>query len=106
MSGKRHAKGLYILCQFFGVLDNILALIIIYALINLPIAVWMAHTYFCEVPGAILEAARIDGATIWEEIWHVLRPMTLPGLSSTGLLLIILSWNPWNPGTRPSGVLI
>ena len=84
---------LYILCQFFGLLDNIIALIVIYALINLPIAVWMAYTYFCEVPGAILEAARIDGATIWGEMWHVLRPMTLPGLSSTGLLLIILSWN-------------
>ncbi len=70
---------LYILCQFFGLLDNILALIVIYALINLPIAVWMAYTYFCEVPGAILEAARIDGATILQEMWHVLRPMTLPG---------------------------
>jgi sorbitol/mannitol transport system permease protein len=69
---------LYILCQFFGLLDNIIALIVIYALINLPIAVWMAYTYFCEVPGAILEAARIDGATIWGEMWHVLRPMTLP----------------------------
>jgi sorbitol/mannitol transport system permease protein len=84
---------LYILCQMFGLLDNIIGLIIIYALINLPIAVWMAYTYFCEVPGAILEAARIDGATILQEMWHVLRPMTLPGLSSTGLLLIILSWN-------------
>ena len=45
---------LYILCQFFGVLDNIVALIVIYALINLPIAVWMAYTYFCEIPAAIL----------------------------------------------------
>ena len=71
---------LYILCQFFGVLDSIVALIIIYALINLPIAVWMAYTYFCEIPAAILEAARIDGATILQELWHVLRPMTLPGL--------------------------
>jgi len=84
---------LYILAQTFGLLDNIIGLIIIYALVNLPIAVWMAYTYFCEVPAAILEAARIDGATILEEMWHVLRPMTVPGLSSTGLLLIILSWN-------------
>ena len=49
--------------------------------------------YRQEVRQAILEAARIDGATIWGELWHVLRPMTLPGLSSTGLLLVILSWN-------------
>jgi sorbitol/mannitol transport system permease protein len=84
---------IYILAQTFGLLDNIVGLIIIYALINLPIAVWMSYTYFCEIPGAILEAARIDGATIWGELWHVLRPMTVPGLASTALLLIILSWN-------------
>jgi len=84
---------IYYLAQTFRLLDNILGLVIIYALVNLPIAVWMAYTYFCEVPAAILEAARIDGATILGELWHVLRPMTLPGLSSTGLLLIILSWN-------------
>jgi sorbitol/mannitol transport system permease protein len=83
----------YLLCRNTGLLDSVWALIVIYALMNLPIAVWMAFTYFSEVPGAILEAARIDGATLWGEMWHVLRPMAMPGLSSTALLLIILSWN-------------
>jgi sorbitol/mannitol transport system permease protein len=84
---------IYILWQKLGLLDSVPGLILIYTLINLPIAVWMAYTYFCEVPKGILEAARIDGADIWKELWYLLRPMTTPGLASTGLLLIILSWN-------------
>ena len=39
----------------------------------------MSYTYFCEIPAAILEAGRIDGATLWQEIWHLLRPDDLAG---------------------------
>jgi len=84
---------IYFLFKLFGLLDNVLGLIIIYALMNLPIAVWMSYTYFCEIPGAILEAGRIDGANLWQELWHLLRPMALPGLPSTGLILVIFAWN-------------
>jgi len=84
---------IYLLLKGVGLLDNVLGLIIIYSLMNLPIAVWMSYTYFCEIPAAILEAGRIDGANLWEELWHLLRPMTLPGLSSTGLILVIFAWN-------------
>jgi sorbitol/mannitol transport system permease protein len=84
---------IYFLFRTFGLLDSVTGLIIIYTLMNLPIAVWMSYTYFCEIPGAILEAGRIDGATVWQELWHLLRPMSLPGLSSTALILIIFAWN-------------
>jgi sorbitol/mannitol transport system permease protein len=84
---------IYFLFKGAGLLDSVFGLIIIYTLMNLPIAVWMSYTYFCEIPAAILEAGRIDGATLWQEIWYLLRPMTLPGLSSTGLILIIFAWN-------------
>jgi sorbitol/mannitol transport system permease protein len=84
---------IYFLLKFAGLLDTVTGLIIIYTLMNLPIAVWMSYTYFCEIPGAILEAGRIDGATVWQELWYLLRPMSLPGLSSTALILIIFAWN-------------
>ncbi|GGD57273.1 MULTISPECIES: carbohydrate ABC transporter permease [Caballeronia] len=84
---------IYLLWKNAGLLDTVSGLIIVYTLINLPIAVWMAFTYFNEVPKDILEAGRIDGATTWQEIIYLLMPMALPGLASTGLLLIILSWN-------------
>lgn len=84
---------IYLLWKNTGLLDSISGLVIIYTLINLPIAVWMTFTYFNEIPRDILEAGRIDGAVTWQEIVYLLMPMALPGLASTALLLVILSWN-------------
>ncbi len=53
----------------------------------------MLYTYFKEIPVDILEAARMDGATLWNEIVYVLTPMAVPGIASTLLLNIILAWN-------------
>jgi sorbitol/mannitol transport system permease protein len=60
---------------------------------NLPILAWMLYTYFKEIPVDILEAARMDGASLLNEIIYVLTPMAVPGIASTMLLAIILSWN-------------
>src|ERR1700760_2544836 len=57
------------------------------------ILVWMLFTYFKEIPKDILEAARMDGATISKELVYVLTPMAVPGLASTLLLNLILAWN-------------
>ncbi len=84
---------IYLLFKSAGLLDSIWGLILICALMNLPVAVWMSYTYFCEIPKAILEAARVDGAGLFHEMRDILAPMALPGISSTALLLIILSWN-------------
>ncbi|MGH8781062.1 carbohydrate ABC transporter permease [Paraburkholderia sp.] len=84
---------IYLLWKNAGLLDTVWGLVIVYTLINLPIAVWMAFTYFNEIPKDILEAGRIDGAATWQEIVYLLMPMALPGLASTALLLVILSWN-------------
>jgi len=84
---------IYLLAKNSGLLDTVTGLVIVYTLINLPIAVWMSFTYFNEIPRDILEAGRIDGAATWQEIIYLLMPMSLPGLASTALLLVILSWN-------------
>ena len=84
---------IYLLWKNTGMLDTVWGLVIVYTLINLPIAVWMSYTYFNEIPRDILEAGRIDGAATWQEIVYLLMPMSLPGLASTALLLVILSWN-------------
>ena len=84
---------IYLLCIQLGVLDNRLALVVILMLINLPIIVWMLYTYFREIPGEILEAARMDGASLKSEILYVLTPMAIPGIASTLLLNFILAWN-------------
>ena len=84
---------IYLLFQSFGLLDSRIGLVMVLTLINLPIIVWMLYTYFKEIPGEILEAARMDGASLMKEIAYVLTPMAVPGIASTLLLNIILAWN-------------
>ncbi len=84
---------IYLLFKDFGLLDTRTGLTIIYTLINLPIMVWMIYTYFKEIPKEVLEAARMDGATVAQEIYRILLPMGKGGLASTVLLSLILSWN-------------
>ena len=76
-----------------GLLDTRIGLVLVLMLINLPIIVWMLYTYFKEIPGEILEAARMDGAALQQEIFYVLAPMAVPGIASTILLNLILAWN-------------
>ena len=84
---------IYLLFRDFGLLDTRIGLTIMLTLINLPIVIWMLYTYFREIPGEILEASRMDGASLFNEIVYVLTPMALPGIASTLLLNIILAWN-------------
>jgi sorbitol/mannitol transport system permease protein len=84
---------IYLICIQLGLLDSRAALVVILMLINLPIIVWMLYTYFREIPGEILEAARMDGAGLKSEILYVLTPMAVPGIASTVLLNFILAWN-------------
>jgi sorbitol/mannitol transport system permease protein len=84
---------IYLIFRDTGLLDTRTGLVIVLMLINLPIIIWMLYTYFREIPGEILEAARMDGASLPKEILYVLTPMAVPGIASTVLLNIILAWN-------------
>ena len=84
---------IYLIFRDLGILDTRIGLTFVLMMINLPIIIWMLYTYFKEIPGEILEAARMDGATLRDEVVHVLTPMAIPGMASTVLLCIILAWN-------------
>lgn len=84
---------IYLIFIELGILDSRTGLVVILMLMNLPIIIWMLYTYFREIPAEILEAARMDGASLTSEILYVLTPMAVPGIASTLLLNIILAWN-------------
>jgi sorbitol/mannitol transport system permease protein len=84
---------IYLLFKDLHLLDNLLGIGLVLLLLNLPLLIWMLYTYFKEIPVDILEAARMDGASLYNEILYVLTPMAVPGIASTMLLAIILSWN-------------
>jgi sorbitol/mannitol transport system permease protein len=84
---------IYVLAQASELLDTRLGLTIIFTLSNLPIMVWMLYTGFKDIPKEILDAARMDGATLWQEARMVLLPLSMGVMASTGLLCLVLSWN-------------
>lgn len=93
MPGAGVFMAIYFLFQQFHLLDNRLGIGFLLMMVNLPILIWMLYTYFKEIPVDILEAARMDGASLTNEIIYVLTPMAIPGIASTLLLSVILSWN-------------
>ena len=83
----------YLIFRDLGILDSRSGLVFMLMMVNLPIVIWMLYTYFREIPAEILEAARMDGARLRQEVLYVLAPMAVPGMASTVLLNIILAWN-------------
>jgi len=83
----------YVMAQTSGLLDTLTGLTIVFTLSNLPIMVWMLYSGFKDIPPDILEAARMDGASIWGEFMQVIRPLAMGTLASTGLLCLVLAWN-------------
>jgi len=84
---------IYVIAQTASMLDSLTALTIVFTLSNLPIMVWMLYSAYKDIPNEILEAARMDGASLWTEFRHVVMPLSVGGLASTGLLCLVLSWN-------------
>jgi sorbitol/mannitol transport system permease protein len=84
---------IYLIYRDYHLIDTRLGVGFLLMMVNLPIIIWMLYTYFKEIPIDILEASRMDGASLLNEIVHVLTPMATPGIASTMLLSVILSWN-------------
>ena len=84
---------IYLISQKFGLLDTRIVLVAIYAMINLPIVIWLLFTYFREIPKEILEASRMDGTSTFNEIVEIVVPLSWGGVASTALLSIVLLWN-------------
>lgn len=76
-----------------GLYDNKLAMIIIYAAVNLPFAVWLLTGFLEQVPVEIEESARTDGAGWLRLFGLVIFPLALPGLAATTIFVGLLAWN-------------
>jgi sorbitol/mannitol transport system permease protein len=83
----------WILARNFNLLNTRLVLIILYTAINLPLAVWMLRSFFAEIPRELIEAAEIDGASLWGQLKSIILPMAAPGIAATALLCVIFAWN-------------
>jgi sorbitol/mannitol transport system permease protein len=84
---------IWILARNFNLLNTRQVLIILYTAINLPLAVWMLRSFFQEVPRELIEAAEIDGASLWGQLRSIILPIAAPGIAATALLCVIFAWN-------------
>ena len=84
---------LYLVASNLGLLDTYTVLIITYLALGLPLVTWVLFGYFETLPKEIDEAARMDGVSIPGLLWHIILPMSLPSLVTTGLLAFITAWN-------------
>ncbi|WP_181779633.1 carbohydrate ABC transporter permease [Pseudonocardia pini] len=84
---------IYVVVNNIGMLDNIWTLVVLYTAMNLPIAVWMMRSFFQEVPKELLEAASMDGASLWRSMREVVLPVVSPGIAATSLICVIFAWN-------------
>jgi sorbitol/mannitol transport system permease protein len=84
---------LYVIITRLNLLDNLFTLIIVYTAMNLPLIIWMARSYFMDLPKEVLEGAWLDGASTFRTIVSVVVPMAAPGLAAAALLSIIFAWN-------------
>lgn len=83
----------FLLLRIIGGLDNLFWLGILYIAMNLPLSIWMMRSFFSEVPVAVAEAAQIDGAGYFRELWRIALPIVAPGAAATALICFIFAWN-------------
>lgn len=83
---------LYMLMRSLGWLNSYQALIIPYTAFNMPFAIWILRNYFSEIPVALFEAAKMDGATVFQTYWRIFLPVTTPGLFTAAVFTFVASW--------------
>jgi len=84
---------IYVYAQRWNLIGTREILIILYIAINLPLAIWMTRSFFMEVPRELIEAAEIDGTSLFNQLRSVILPLVAPGVAATALLCIIFAWN-------------
>ena len=84
---------IYMMFQSVRMLDTHLAIIVTYAVVNLPIVVWLMFDFFNSIPRDLEESAQLDGATMVMTFREIVLPLSRTGLAATTLLVMIFSWN-------------
>lgn len=84
---------LFTITSRLGVYDNRLALILMYAAVNVPFATWLMTSFVEQVPVSLEQSAAVDGASRLQILWHVVLPLILPGMAATTIFVALLAWN-------------
>ena len=87
------AMPFFLLFTWFRMIDRLSSIIIVYSVMNLPIATWLLKEFFSDVPRELEEAAQVDGCTKWTALFRVIVPLAAPGIAVAFFFCFIFSWN-------------
>jgi ABC-type glycerol-3-phosphate transport system permease component len=85
--------GMFVMLAKLHLINQHLGLIITYAAVGIPLAVWWLKGYFDSIPVEIEEQAMIDGCSRLSALWYVIVPLALPGVAAVGIIQFVDSWN-------------
>lgn len=84
---------LYVMLSNWNLTDNLLVLGIVYAGWNASFGLYLMYAYYEDgVPREILEAAQVDGASVWQTFLQIILPLSLPVLATLAALTFVWSW--------------
>jgi len=84
---------LYLMFNNLGLLDNLVALSLVYIAVSLPFTVFVLTGFFKTLPTELEEAAVLDGATEYGVFWRVMLPLARPGIITVSIFNFLGIWN-------------
>jgi len=84
---------LFALLRVLGLHNTLLGLTLLYALVNIPVAIWLLEGFLRKLPIEVEEAARIDGAGSVRVLGSVVAPLVSPALVAIGIIIAVLNYN-------------
>lgn len=76
-----------------GLFGSIVGVILFHTAFGLPFAIFLLRNFFTQVPGELMEAARLDGASEWRIFSSVILPLGMPAIASLGIFQFLWVWN-------------
>ena len=84
---------IYVIFSKLGLNDRLLTLVLPYVAFQLPVAMYIVESYIHSIPVEVEEAAAIDGANFSTILFKIVFPMTLPALTTAGIIAFFYCWN-------------
>jgi len=82
----------YLIARNLEIYDTAIAIVMAHSILNLPLAFWMLHSFFADVPIELEEAASIDGCSRLQTFLRIVLPIARPGIAATAVLVFVFSW--------------
>ncbi|HOQ95117.1 MAG TPA: carbohydrate ABC transporter permease [Sphaerochaeta sp.] len=84
---------LFLIVNWVGLYNTRLGVLIPYIGIGMPMGVYLGTEYIKSIPDALVESARIDGATYGRIFWRIIVPMSIPVAVTVAILTVTGTWN-------------